>query len=129
MREKAPTACDDDQTGNRTSKKFRLERKVLFCSIECKRAETCFFLFFVFRFIFKRNDSSVNGIKKGIFYLVANKFNLGGSPGLEVIGGESHSRGCGFESEVRILDGNFSQWSIVHIVFGQTLTGTIFVLI
>ena len=30
----------------------------------------------------------------------------GGSPGLVVMGGDSHSKGCGFESRCRILDGN-----------------------
>ena len=30
---------------------------------------------------------------------------LGGSHGLVVVGGDSHSIGCGFESQYRILDG------------------------
>ena len=32
---------------------------------------------------------------------------LGGSPGLVVMGRDSHSEGCGFESRHRILDGHF----------------------
>ena len=32
---------------------------------------------------------------------------LGGSPGLVAIGRGSHSEGCGFESQHRILDGHF----------------------
>ena len=36
------------------------------------------------------------------------KFNLGGSPGLVIIGDDSCSRGHGFESWHRILDGHFS---------------------
>ena len=40
--------------------------------------------------------------------------NLGGSPGLVVMGGDSRSKGRGFESRHRILDGHFSH--IVKIV-------------
>ena len=37
-----------------------------------------------------------------------NKLTLmGGSPGLVVMGKDSHSKGCGFESRHRILDGHF----------------------
>ena len=36
-----------------------------------------------------------------------NNSFLGGSPGLAVIGGYSHSEGRGFESQCRKLDGNF----------------------
>ena len=32
----------------------------------------------------------------------------GRSPDLVVMGGDSHSEGCGFESQRRILDGHFS---------------------
>ena len=32
----------------------------------------------------------------------------GGSHDLVVMGGDSHSEGCGFESQCRILDGHFS---------------------
>ena len=32
---------------------------------------------------------------------------VGGSPGLVVMGGDSCSEGCGFESQHRILDGHF----------------------
>ena len=43
---------------------------------------------------------------------------LGGSPGLVVMGGDSRSKGCGFESWHRILDGHdiFSHWFAVKIV-------------
>ena len=33
---------------------------------------------------------------------------VGGSPGLVVMGGDSCSKGCGFKSQRRILDGHFS---------------------
>ena len=36
---------------------------------------------------------------------------LGGSPGLVVMGGDTRSKGCGFESQRRILDGH----DIFHI--------------
>ena len=32
---------------------------------------------------------------------------MGGSPGLVVMGGDSCSEGCGFESQHQILDGHF----------------------
>ena len=43
---------------------------------------------------------------------------LGGSPGLVVMGGDSHSKGRGFKSQHRILDGLdiFSHWFVVKIV-------------
>ena len=43
---------------------------------------------------------------------------LGGSPGLVVMGGDSRSKGRGFESRHRILDGLdiFSHWFVVEIV-------------
>ena len=37
------------------------------------------------------------------------------SPGLVVMGGESCSKGCGFESRHRILDGHFSHIFVVKI--------------
>ena len=33
---------------------------------------------------------------------------MNGSPGLVVMGGDSRSEGCGFESQCHILDGHFS---------------------
>ena len=33
-----------------------------------------------------------------------------------VMGGDSRSKGCGFESRDRILDGHFSHLSVVKIV-------------
>ena len=40
--------------------------------------------------------------------LLKLKFIWGGSPGLVVMGGDSRSEGCGFESQCHILDGHFS---------------------
>ena len=40
---------------------------------------------------------------------------LGGSPGLVVMGGDSHSEGHGFESRYYILDGHFSHIFVVKI--------------
>ena len=40
----------------------------------------------------------------------------GGSPGLVVIGRDSRSKGRGFESRHRILDGHFSHIFVVKIV-------------
>ena len=46
-----------------------------------------------------------------------NKTNsMGGSPGLVVMGGDSCSEGCGFESQHCILDGHFSHIFVVKIV-------------
>ena len=42
---------------------------------------------------------------------VSTKFfddNMGESPGLVVMGGDSYSEGRGFESQHRVLDGHFS---------------------
>ena len=41
---------------------------------------------------------------------------MGGSPGLVVMGRDSRSEGCGFESRHYILDGHFSQLFVVKIV-------------
>ena len=38
------------------------------------------------------------------------------SPGLVVMGGDSCSKGCGFKSQHRILDGHFSHLFVVKIV-------------
>ena len=48
----------------------------------------------------------------------AGKINwrLGGSPGLVVMGGNSCSKGCGFKSQHRILDGHFSHYFVVKNV-------------
>ena len=40
----------------------------------------------------------------------------GGSPGLVVMGGDSCSKGRGFESQHRLLDGHFSHLFVVIIV-------------
>ena len=40
---------------------------------------------------------------------------LGGSPGLVVMGGDSHSEGRGFESRCRILDGHFFTLIVVKL--------------
>ena len=36
--------------------------------------------------------------------------------GLVVMGGDSCSEGCGFESQLSVLDGHFSQKNVVTIV-------------
>ena len=41
---------------------------------------------------------------------------LGGSPGLVVMGRDSHSEGCVFKSQHRILDGHFSHISDVKVL-------------
>ena len=41
---------------------------------------------------------------------------LGGSPGLDVMGGDSCSKGCWFKSQCRILEDIFSDIFIVRIV-------------
>ena len=41
---------------------------------------------------------------------------LGRSPGLVVMGRDSHSEGCGFKSRHHILDGHFSHIFVVKIV-------------
>ena len=38
---------------------------------------------------------------------------MGGIPGLVVMGGDSCSKGCEFESQHRILDGNFFTYLFV----------------
>ena len=44
-----------------------------------------------------------------VFMILVTKIfiNLGGSPGIVVMGRDSHSKGHGFESRHRILDGHF----------------------
>ena len=42
----------------------------------------------------------------GNWVAAANIFLVGGSPGLVVMGGDSHSKGRGFEYRYRILDGH-----------------------
>ena len=52
-----------------------------------------------------------------IFFLQANIYRCEGrSPGLVVMGGDSRSKGHGFESRHHILDGHFSHWFVVKIV-------------
>ena len=46
----------------------------------------------------------------------SKNFYKGGSPGLVVMGGNSHSKGHGFESQHRILDGHFSHIFVVKNV-------------
>ena len=41
---------------------------------------------------------------------------VGGSPGLVVMGRDSHSKGHGFESQHRKLDGHFSHIFVVKVV-------------
>ena len=60
--------------------------------------------FVTFYFIFLGMDEYKDSTKtqKDIFKTL---WCLGGSPGLVVTGGDSWSKGCGFESQHRILDG------------------------
>ena len=53
-----------------------------------------------------------------VFMILVTKIfiNLGGSPGIVVMGRDSHSKGHGFESRHRILDGHFSHIFVVKIV-------------
>ena len=44
------------------------------------------------------------------------KLSQGGSPGLVVIGGDTCSEGCVFESQHHILNGHFSHLCVVKIV-------------
>ena len=46
---------------------------------------------------------------------VQRKIVRGGSPGLVVMGGDSCSRGHGFESQHHILDGLFSHFFVIKI--------------
>ena len=61
------------------------------------------------------SDHSTNWAKTTARFLI-NFFVLGGSPGLVIMGGDSCSEGCGFESQHRILDGHFSRLFVVKIV-------------
>ena len=49
----------------------------------------------------------------------------GGSPGLVFMGDDSFSRGHGFKSQHRILDGHFSQIFVVKIVLFVCLKKTV----
>ena len=51
--------------------------------------------------------------------LLTKQVNQGGSPGLMVMGGDSHSKGRGFESRHRILDGHFFTY-ICHVCLKKT---------
>ena len=48
--------------------------------------------------------------------MLVNSKDMGGSPGLVVMGRDSHSEGCGFDSQHCILDGHFSHLFVVKIV-------------
>ena len=48
--------------------------------------------------------------------LALTTLNLGGSPGLVVMGGDSYSKSREFESRHHILDGHFSHVFVVKIV-------------
>ena len=49
-------------------------------------------------------------------FCTLNVINVGRSPGLVVMGGDLHSRGCEFESQHRILDVHYSHIFVVKIV-------------
>ena len=50
----------------------------------------------------------VTAMRVGVgLYITSKRYRLGGSPGLVVKGRDSRSKGRGFESRLRILDGHF----------------------
>ena len=51
-----------------------------------------------------------------LLILKTNIFQLGGSPGVGVMGGDSCSKSNGLESQRQILDGVFSHLFVVKIV-------------
>ena len=59
------------------------------------------------------SDNQVNRQKEKKRY---ERMGNGGSLGLVVMGGDSCSKGRGFESQHRILDGHFSHLFVVKIV-------------
>ena len=52
----------------------------------------------------------------GYFWYPNERSFTGGSPGLVVMGGDSCSKGCGFKSQHRKLDGLFFHIFVVKIV-------------
>ena len=50
--------------------------------------------------------NDISHTRKGNYLVLSKVLYLGGSPGLEVMGGGSRSKGRGFESRRRILDGH-----------------------
>ena len=72
--------------------------------------------FFIVTMSFETNDLVVTGLMKPEIWQTNNRPKLGGSPGLVVMGRDSHSEGCGFESQHRILDGHFLHIFVVKIV-------------
>ena len=48
--------------------------------------------------------------------VLSNKISFAGSPVLVVMGRDSRSKGCGFESRHCTLDGHFSHVFVVKIV-------------
>ena len=53
--------------------------------------------------------------RTSIVELLQNRAVLGGSPGVVVMGDDSCSRGRGFESERRILDGHFLHCFVIKL--------------
>ena len=47
---------------------------------------------------------------------ISKKISMGGSPGLVVMGGDSCSKDCEFESWLHILDGHFPHLFVVKII-------------
>ena len=62
------------------------------------------------------NPSTISLKHKNSEVKIGDVHDAGGGPGLAVIGGDSCSKGCGFESQCRILDGHFSHLFVVEIV-------------
>ena len=58
----------------------------------------------------------INKKEAGVGRFKKERFHMGGSPGLVVMGDDSCSRGHGFESQHQILDGHFSHLFVVKIV-------------
>ena len=54
--------------------------------------------------LYKGVSNGIGPVSKQQSGYVTRKL-LGGSPGLVVVGGDSCPKGCGFESQYRILDG------------------------
>ena len=64
----------------------------------------------------KSNRSKGWSVVTSLVNVIKLYWELGGSPGLLVIGGDSCSKGCGFESQPCIPDGHFSHLFVVKIV-------------
>ena len=64
-------------------------------------------------YLINRSKSVVFVLRMKMSQLQHNKRSWGGSPGLVVMGGDSCSKGCEFESRHHILDGHFFTYIFV----------------